>query len=89
MHSFLLDLVIALIFIAKARHFDSVEKQSRSPNVLSNGNQEDWINRIRQLDAARIALEMAKVDPNFHGIVKRDRVQYYEREVQRWEALCS
>lgn len=57
--------------------------------MLSTGNQEDWVYRIRQRDAARVALEMAKVDPNFHGIVKRDRIDFYEMEVQRWEALCS
>lgn len=41
------------------------------------------------LERAKVQLEVAKIDPNFYGTVRQDRVKYYEKEVERWEALCK
>ena len=56
--------------------------------MLSDGNQEDWVERRRNLERAIAALETAKVDPNFYGVVKQDRIEWYQQEVDRLEALC-
>lgn len=56
--------------------------------MLSEGNQEDWVTRLRNLAAAKAQLETARVDPNFYGSVKSDRISFYESEVMKWEALC-
>lgn len=42
----------------------------------------------RMLQAARVAMEYAKIDPSFYGVVREDRISFYESEVERWEALC-
>lgn len=57
--------------------------------ILSEGNQEDWVTRLRNLTAAKAQLETAMVDPNFWGKVKDDRIKFYESEVMKWEALCK
>lgn len=57
--------------------------------MLSEGNQEDWIVRLRNLAAAKAQLETARVDPNFWGKVKDDRIEFYTNEVMKWEALCK
>lgn len=57
--------------------------------MLSEGNQEDWVTRLRNLAAAKAQLETARVDPNFWGKVKDDRISHYESEVMKWEALCK
>lgn len=57
--------------------------------MLSEGNQEDWVERLRTLSAWRVALESARRDPCFHGSVKDDRIRHYEQEVAKWEALCN
>lgn len=41
------------------------------------------------LERAIAQLEVARIDPNFHGTVKEDRVKYYQCEVDRWRALCE
>ena len=43
----------------------------------------------RMLAAAIYQLETAKVDPNFYGVVKQDRIDFYQNEVNRWKALCT
>lgn len=57
--------------------------------MLSEGNQEDWVTRLRNLAAAKAQLETARIDPNFYGQLRLDRVKYYESEVLKWEALCK
>jgi hypothetical protein len=41
------------------------------------------------LKAAEEALETAKIDPQFWGVVRQDRVNHYEKEVERWRGLCD
>ncbi len=41
------------------------------------------------LERAIVQLEVAKVDPNFYGVVRNDRIAYYESEVERWRKLCK
>lgn len=41
------------------------------------------------LERAIAQLEVAKVDPNFYGAVKEERVKYYEREVIKWKEICG
>ena len=53
------------------------------------GNQEDWIIRQRNLEAAKAQLETAKVDPHFYGTVKSDRIEWYQREVDRWREVVG
>lgn len=43
----------------------------------------------RMLERAIAQLEVAKIDPNFYGVVRQDRVKYYEGEVEKWRALCQ
>lgn len=43
----------------------------------------------RMLAAAIEQLKTAKVDPNFYGVVKQDRIDFYQNEVNRWKALCK
>lgn len=43
----------------------------------------------RMLERAIAQLEVAKVDPNFYGAVKEERVKYYEREVEKWQKMCT
>lgn len=43
----------------------------------------------RMLERAIAQLEVAKIDPNFYGVVRQDRVKYYESEVEKWRALCQ
>ncbi len=43
----------------------------------------------RMLERAIAQLEVAKVDPNFYGAVKEERVKYYEREVIKWKEICG
>lgn len=43
----------------------------------------------RMLERAIAQLEVAKIDPNFYGAVRQDRVKYYESEVEKWRALCQ
>lgn len=56
--------------------------------MLSEGNQEDWVEHRRNLEAAKIALEMARIDPNFWGQVRQDRVNFYQAEVDKWKEIC-
>lgn len=57
--------------------------------MLSEGNQEDWVTRLRNLAAAKAQLETARVDPNFWGQLRDDRIENYTNEVMKWEALCK
>ena len=34
-------------------------------------------------------LETAKVDPNFYGVVRQDRIDFYRSEVEKWRAMCK
>ncbi len=43
----------------------------------------------RMLERAIAQLEVAKVDPNFYGVVRSDRIEYYKREVEKWQSLTS
>lgn len=43
----------------------------------------------KMLERAIAQLETAKVDPNFYGVVKQDRIDFYQNEVNRWKALCK
>ena len=43
----------------------------------------------RMLERAIQQLETAKVDPYFYGVVKQDRIDFYQNEVNRWKALCG
>lgn len=55
--------------------------------MKSHGNQLDLYDRssARMLKAAEEALETAKVDPSFWGVVREDRIQYFQNEVERWK----
>lgn len=55
--------------------------------MRSTGNQLDLYDHspARMLRAAEEALETAKIDPSFYGIVREDRVQYFQNEVERWK----
>lgn len=41
----------------------------------------------RMLERAIAQLEVARIDPNFYGAVKEERVKYYEREVIKWKEI--
>lgn len=41
------------------------------------------------LQRAIAQLEVARIDPNFYGAVKEDRVKFYEREVIKWKEICG
>lgn len=41
------------------------------------------------LERAIAQLEVARIDPNFYGAVKEDRVKYYESEVEKWRSIAS
>lgn len=43
----------------------------------------------RMLERAIAQLEVAKVDPNFYGAVKIDRISFYEAEVEKWRSLVK
>jgi hypothetical protein len=43
----------------------------------------------RMLERAIVQLEVARVDPNFYGVVRNDRIEHYTREVEKWRAICS
>lgn len=43
----------------------------------------------RMLERAIAQLETAKVDPNFYGAVKSDRIEWYQREVDRWREVVG
>ncbi len=43
----------------------------------------------RMLERAIAQLEVARIDPNFYGAVKEERVKYYEREVSNWKEICG
>lgn len=43
----------------------------------------------RMLDRAIAQLEVAKVDPNFYGSVRKDRVEWYQREVDKWREMVG
>lgn len=59
--------------------------------MLSEGRNLDVFKDCPQvmLERAIAQLEVAKVDPNFYGAVKEDRVKYYEREVIKWKEICG
>ncbi len=40
------------------------------------------------LERAIAQLEVAKVDPSFYGVVKNDRIKFYEGEVEKWRKMC-
>lgn len=42
----------------------------------------------RMLERAIAQLEVAKVDPNFYGVVRSDRIKFYEGEVEKWQKMC-
>lgn len=43
----------------------------------------------RMLAGAIQQLETARVDPNWSGTVKNDRIKHYEAEVERWQMICK
>lgn len=43
----------------------------------------------RMLERAIAQLEVAKVDPSFYGVVKNDRISFYEAEVEKWRSLVK
>ncbi len=43
----------------------------------------------RMLERAIAQLEVAKVDPNFYGAVRNDRIIFYEAEVEKWRSLVK
>lgn len=43
----------------------------------------------RMLERAIAQLEVAKVDPSFYGVVKNDRIKFYEAEVEKWRSLVN
>lgn len=59
--------------------------------MKSHGNQLDLYDHApaRMLKAAEEALETAKIDPQFWGVVRQDRVNHYEKEVERWRGICD
>lgn len=65
--------------------------RQRESDVLSEGRNLDIFRNSpeRMLEAAMVALEYAKIDPSFHGVVREDRVTFYESEVERWRRLCD
>lgn len=57
--------------------------------MLSQGNQNDWVEIRRNLEAAKVALEIARIDPNFYGSVKQDRINWYQEEVDKWREMVG
>lgn len=57
--------------------------------MLSQGNQNDWVEIRRNLEAAKVALEIARIDPNFYGSVKQDRINWYQGEVDKWKGMMG
>lgn len=43
----------------------------------------------KMLDRAIMQLETAKVDPNFWGEVRQDRVNFYQAEVDKWREMVG
>lgn len=43
----------------------------------------------RMLDAWERQLDAARTDPSFYGVVREDRISYYEQKVEEWRALCK
>lgn len=43
----------------------------------------------KMLERAIAQLETAKVDPNFYGAVKQDRIEWYKREVDKWRQMVG
>ena len=43
----------------------------------------------RMLERAIAQLEVAKVDPSFYGVVRNDRIKFYEGEVEKWHSLVN
>ncbi len=41
------------------------------------------------LERAIIQLETAMVDPNFYGVVRQDRIDFYQSEVDRWKGIIE
>lgn len=65
--------------------------RSRESEMRSEGRNLDLYDHSpdRMLERAIAQLEVAKVDPSFYGVVRQDRVKYYEDEVERWRKLCK
>ena len=66
-------------------------QRPRASEMRSEGRNLDIWNDSpeRMLERAIAQLEVAKVDPNFYGVVKNDRIEHYTREVEKWRALCQ
>lgn len=43
----------------------------------------------KMLERAIAQLETAKVDPHFFGTVKSDKIEWYQREVDRWREVVG
>mgnify|MGYP006992903162 CR=1 FL=1 len=43
----------------------------------------------RMLDAWERQLEQARIDPSFYGVVREDRIKYYESKVEELRAICT
>lgn len=43
----------------------------------------------RMLDAWERQLEQARNDPSFYGVVREDRIKYYESEVEKWRLIVG
>lgn len=43
----------------------------------------------RMLDAWERQLEAARTDPSFYGVVREDRIAYYQSKVNELRALCK
>lgn len=59
--------------------------------MRSEGRNLDLYNHSpeRMLERAIAQLEVAKVDPSFYGVVKNDRIKFYEGEVEKWQNMCT
>lgn len=59
--------------------------------MISTENQYDIFDHSpqRMLHAWERQLEAARTDPSFYGVVREDRISYYEKKVQEWRALCK
>lgn len=63
----------------------------RSTELKSEGRNLDiWKDSPeRMLERAIVQLEVARVDPNFYGVVRNDRIEHYTREVEKWRKMCK
>ena len=71
--------------------WDSIQEILNRCVMRSEGRNLDVFDHCPQkmLERAIAQLETAKVDPNFYGSVRQDRVEWYQREVDKWREMVG